>query len=417
MSTRIDRRPWFAIPLLAVLLGAAAPAWSASDCANPRKAGGTISEPIFRGIEQATDLISKKQYDSAIGQLTKIADAGNDYEKAVSYYNLGFAYSSKNDLAGAGRAFQKALDLAALPQQQHEQLQFNLGQIYVADGQYDEGIKTLQQYMADACSPIPAEAHIFLANALAEKKRFKEALPQVDQAIAKAKQPRESWLQLKLAMNYELKDYPACATTLVQLIGMVPDKPDYWKQLSSMFFEMKNDSQSLAVLALAERQGFIDKPAEIRNLYNVYMLMDVPYKAGNLMQDAIDKGKVPADEKNLDAVASAWINARESTKAEAALKKLAAMSERGEYYFRLGGIYGDDERWKESKEMLDKALQKGNLSRPGEAWMRVAVASYNLKDIKGALAALGKAAGYDETRKQASEWKRSIEAETGASPG
>jgi tetratricopeptide (TPR) repeat protein len=393
------------------------PAHAGADCANPRKPSGMISEPIFRGIEQATDLITKKQYDSAIDKLNKIAEAGNEYEKAVAYYNQGFAYSSKNDLGGAARAFQKALDQNSLPQVQHEQLEYNLGQIYVANGQFDEGITTLNKYMEETCSPIPAEAHIFLANAYAEKKRFRDALPQIDQAIAKAKQPKESWLQLKLALNYELKDFRACATTLVQLIGMVPDKPDYWKQLSSMFFEMKEDSESLAVLALAERQGFIDKPNEIRNLYNVYMVMELPFKAGNLMQDAIDKGKVPADEKNLEAVANAWINARESAKAEASLKKLAGMSDRGEYYFRLGGIYGDDERWKESKEMLEKALDKGGLKRPGEAWMRIAVADYNLKDMKGAFAALNKATAFDESRKQAVEWKRALEAEMGAAPG
>lgn len=383
----------------------------ATDCTNPRKASGLISEPFYRGIENATDLIAKQKYGEAIDRLSKIAEAGSDYEKAVAFYNLGFAYSSKNDLTGAGKAFQRALDLNALPQQQHEQLQYNLGQIYVANSQFDEGIRTLEQYMSDACAPVPAEAHIFLANALSEKKRFREALPQIDLALSKAKQVKESWLQLKLALNYELKDYPACAQTLVQLIGLVPDKADYWKQLSSMFFEMKKDTESLAVLALAERQGFVEKPNEVRNLFNVYMLLELPYKAGTLMQEAMDKGKIPADEKNLDSLAAAWINARESARAEAVLKKLASISEKGEHYFRLGGIYGDDERWKESREMMQKALAKGGVSRPGEAWMRIAVASYNLGERRDAMTALQKAAGFEGTRRQASEWLRHLESE------
>lgn len=406
------------LSVMAALLGGTA---QAADCANPRKASGLISEPFFRGIENATELIGKKKYDEAIDKLSKIAEAGNDYEKAVAFYNLGFAYSSKNDLTGAGKAFQNALNLNALPQQQHEQLQFNLGQIYVANSQFDEGIRALEQYMTDACAPIPAEAHIFLANALSEKKRFREALPQIDLALSKSKQVKENWLQLKLALNYELKDFPACAQTLVQLIGLVPDKADYWKQLSSMFFEMKKDTESLAVLALAERQGFIEKPAEVRNLFNIYMLLELPFKAGTLMQESMDKGKVPVDEKNLDSLAGAWINARESVRAETVLKKLAGISEKGEYYYRLGGIYGDDERWKESREMMQKALAKGGVSRPGEAWMRIAVASYNLKEGKEATAALQKAAGFDETRKQAAEWLRHLQEEgetaTASAPG
>ena len=161
----------------------------------------------------------------------------------------------RTTIGNAAKAFAKALALNALPQQQHEQLQFNLGQLYIVTGQHDEGIKTLQEYIASACTPPPPEAHIFLANALLEKKRFKEALPQIDLALAKAKEPKETWLQMKLAISYELKDYKACAEALVQLIGMAPTKPDYWKQLSSMFYEMKQDTEAVAVLALAERQG------------------------------------------------------------------------------------------------------------------------------------------------------------------
>jgi tetratricopeptide (TPR) repeat protein len=304
--------------------------------------------------------------------------------------------------------------LDALPRSQREQLRYNLGQLYIIIGQYDEGIKTLQTYISQACSPVPAEAHIFLANALTERKRFQEALPQIDLAISESKAPKESWLQLRLAVAYELKDYNSCAQTLIQLVALVPAKPEYWKQLSSMFYQMKADGQSAAVLALAARQGFIDKPTEIRNLYSLYMMLEMPFQAGMLLQDAIGKGKLPADEKNLESVADAWINARESLQAEATLKRLAAMSDRGEYYFRLGAIYGDDERWKESKEMLEKALQKGGLKRAGEAWMRLAVANYSLKNTTGAVAALQKAVTYDETRTQAGEWLRHLGGPAGA---
>ena len=43
---------------------------------------------------------------------------------------------------------------------------------------------------------------------------------------------------------------------------------------------MKQDVEAVAVLALAERQGFVDKPNELKNLYNVYMMLDLPFKAG-----------------------------------------------------------------------------------------------------------------------------------------
>ncbi len=95
-------------------------------------------------------------------------------------------------------------------------------------------------------------------------------------------------------------------------------------------------------------------------------------------------------------------------KAEATLKKLAAMSEKGDYYYKLGAMYGDNERWKESKEMLEKALDKGGLKRTGEVWMRMAVAQYGLKDNNGAVNSLRKAVTFEESRKQASDWLRAF---------
>lgn len=58
--------------------------------------------------------------------------------------------------------------------------------------------------------------------------------------------------------------------------------------------------------------------------------------------------------------------------------------------------------------MLKKAIQKGGLKRAGEAWMRLAVAHYGLKDIGNTQAAPQKAITFDETRKQAGEWLRHI---------
>lgn len=397
-----------------VLSGACTVPIYAADCATQEKIGGDMSESVYADTQAAMELLSKQKFNEAIDKLTQIADKGSDYEKAVVNYNLGFAYSSKNDTAGAAKAFSKALSFKALPRNQSEQLQFNLGQLYIVNGQHDEGIATLQSYITNACDKVPADAHIFLANALSERKRYQEALPQIDLALSKSKEPKELWLQMKLAISYEMKDFKGCAEALVHLIAVVPSKPEYWRQLSSMFYELKQDAESVAVLALAQRQGFVEKPNEVKNLYSIYMVMQLPFKAGLLLQDAMEKSRLPADETNLSSLADAWINAREADRAETVLKKLAGIAEKGDYYFKLGAMYGDDERWGESQEMLKKALEKGGLKRAGEAWMRLAVAQYGLKNTSGAIASLQKAVGYDDTRKQAGEWLRHLQGQVAA---
>jgi tetratricopeptide (TPR) repeat protein len=328
-----------------------------AECKKPRRDPGMMSEGLYHQLETATELVAKNKNAEAIEKFQKMAQNGGDYEKAVVYYNMGFAYNAMNRLDEALKTFEKALSYHSLPIPQEEQLTFNVGQLYVANGQFDEGIRVLQNYIATACATVAPEAHIFLGNAYAEKKRFAEALKEVDLAMDTAKEPKESWLQLKLALHYELKQMPKCAETLLRLIAIAPAKPDYWKQLSGILFDLKQDKDSLAVLALAGNQGFLKTGAEYKNLASIYLLLEIPYKAGTLLQDAIDKKLLPADEKNLDLLSAAWINARDTARAEAALKKLAAVADKGDYYMRLGYVYIESERWKEAVATLEKARQ------------------------------------------------------------
>lgn len=389
---------------------AAAPAWAqqaptpvSAECKKARKDPGLMSEALYRQLESATDLIAKGKNNEAIEKLNKMAEKGGDYEKAIIYYNMGFAYSSMNQLDNALKTFEKSLSFRALPIPQEEQLTFNVGQLYVANGKYDEGIRVLENYINTACSPPPGDAYIFLGNAYAEKKRYVDALRNVDLAISKAKEPKESWLQLKLALHYELKQMPQCAQTMLLLISMNPTKPDYWKQFSGILFDLKRDQDSLAVLALADRQGYLKNGNEYRNLASIYMLMEVPYKAGVLMQSALDKNLLPADEKNLDLLSAAWINSRDNERAEVALKKLAQIADKGDYWLRLGYVYISSERWKEAVSTLEKAAAKG-VKKPGDAALLLAKAAFEAGDKKKSLQAAQKALNYEESRKQAADW-------------
>ena len=88
----------------------------AADC-GPEKAAASMSEAVYYGVDEANKLIAKKQMDDAIEKLAKLSESGSDFDKAVVYYNLGFAYSSKPDYPNAVKAFAKAIGFEALPRQ------------------------------------------------------------------------------------------------------------------------------------------------------------------------------------------------------------------------------------------------------------------------------------------------------------
>ncbi|HUR40724.1 MAG TPA: hypothetical protein VM240_06100 [Verrucomicrobiae bacterium] len=377
----------------------------------PRKAKGAISESTYKRMERIIDAIGKGEYAESEKKLTELNEnARGDYEKAIILQTLGFVYASQSKEAQAIKTFEAALATNALPQQVHEQMMLNIAQLYIADNKYDRGMEHLNVYLQESCNPNP-DAHILLASAYAEKKRFREALKQVDLALVKAKTPKEQWLQLKLALHYELKEFPRCAEVLVHLVGMNPVKEEYFKQLQGILFEIKKDPESLAVLGLADRRGYINEEAEYRNLSNLYMYMGIPFKAGVVLQRGLDAKQVEPTEKNLEMLANAWMSARENDKAEAVLKKAAAISEKGELYRQLGYIYSEKMQWKDAIDALEKALRKGNVKEPGDLQLLIAQAAIELKQWKRAEEAVRAAMGYEKTSKIATEWAAHVQAE------
>ena len=185
-----------------------------------------MSEAVYHGVDEANKLIVKKQMrrghrEAGQARRERLATSTRRWCTTTS----GFAYSSKNDYANAAKAFAKAVALKALPQQQHEQLQFNLGQLYIVAGQHDEGIKTLQEYITGACTPLPRRgAHLSGQCAHREEAISRRPCRRSTWRCRKPRPPIRPGCEMKLAINYELKDFKACAAVLVQLIGLAPDE-------------------------------------------------------------------------------------------------------------------------------------------------------------------------------------------------
>lgn len=377
----------------------------------PRKAKGTITESAYRKMERVIDQIGKNEYAEAETKLKElVGNARSDYEKAIILQTLAFVYLQTKREMQAIQTFQQAVALEALPQQVHEQMMFNIATIYIGEDKYDEGMAQLNKYLAESCNPV-AQAHILLASVYAEKKRWRDALKQTDLALVKNRNPQEQWLQLKMALHYELKELARSAEVLVHLLAMNPSKEDYWKQFSGVLLEIKRDPEATAVLALADRKGYVDQENEYRQLTQIYMFMDIPLKAAQVMQRGLDTKAVEATEKNLEMLAHAWLAARDKDKAEVALKRAAAAASKGDLYLLLGNLYAEKMRWKDALSAYDNALRKGGLKNPGQASLLVAQAAIELKQWKRAEDAIRHAMAQEKSSKEAAGWLSFLQSE------
>lgn len=365
----------------------------------------TMSELTYKRLSKVHELIGEEKYSEGLERLDKLVASvrRNAYEHAMVLQTYGFIWAQRGDYGKAASYFQQAIDLGSLPDAQVEQMKYSLGQFHVAVEEYREGIKVLNAYINNAKTPVPPEANVLLATAYAQLSQYRNALPPLTRAIKASKDPKEPWFQLKLAMHYELKDYSSSAKTLLEMIARFPIKKEYWKQLSGMFLELNKEQDALAILALAERQGMLDESKEMVNLTNLFLFLDIPYKAGRTLDKAMKAGEVPGTADNYELLANAWLGAKEFDLAIKALEQASKTTDDGELVLRLAYLYVEKEAWKKVIPTLEKARKLG-VNQPGDTALLQGIAATELGDHDAAIKAFTVAMKYDDTKPQAAAW-------------
>ena len=328
---------------------------------------------------------------------------------------LASVYAMQEQYSKAAEFLSKVLALDVLPSKQQQQALLNLGQMYMAMGKYAKAVKILQPVLK-ANPKLDAQMAILLANAYTQLKQYHKALPYVEQAIRMSKKPPESWYQLNLALLYELGRYSSAANILERLIVKSPEKKQYWMQLSSVYQQLKQYKKALAIRDLAFKKGLITKEKEILDLVNLYLYVDLPYKAAQLLQTEINGKRVKGTSKNWELLANAWTQAKEYKKATLALEKASHLNPKGVLFQQLGRIYVEQENWSSAIKALTKALQKGGLKNPGNAYLLLGMSYYELKKINKAKHAFIQAKKYKKTRKSAGQWLDYISSEQDLKP-
>ena len=157
-------------------------------------------------------------------------------------------------------------------------------------------------------------------------------------AREKGQEIKENWLLLKRVYHYELKEYEKVAEVLNTLIARFP-KREYWNQLSAVYGELGDNKRQLAVLELADMQGYLDRSQDLRNLSQLYMMNGDPLRGAQTLEKAMSDGIVETNLANLRLLAQAWGAAREDEKALPVLERAAGLAPDGKLDLRIAYSY------------------------------------------------------------------------------
>lgn len=382
----------------------------ADGCGAERDVGtGALDEWTWRQLNGIYEDVGEARYDEAFDDLAAMLERSerDRYLQAILNQALAQVEWARGRYAASLRYFERAVELDALPDETHFTLLYQTAQLYYAEGRLEEARARLETWFCSvAPDKVSSSAYALEAGIHAGREDHAAALAAIQNAIAVDESPKENWYLLKLAAHYEMQQYAEAAATLEILVADWPNDKRYWLQLAQVSDRLGRDSRALAVLALANRRGLLDREGDISYLSSLYSRTELPYKSAEVLETGIRAGIVEGTGPNWARVADAWYAAAELERALAAYREAGRASGDGGIDLRRAHILIDLERWPAAVEALDLALSKSGLDdrRRGEIFLLRGIAQYSLDNHDGAAADWQRAGRYETARDAAAQW-------------
>ena len=365
-----------------------------------------FSYNVNKKFEGVSDRFGNGDLDGAMQSLESMLGWNlSKYEKAVVYQFMGFVFVQQNKIDDAIEVFSKTVDLNVLSNTQHQSTQFNLASLYGSREEWDLTINALMKFYEFEREPV-AESYIMTGIAYFQKGLPLEALPYIHIANEKAIKPKESWLQLELAILFINKRYDEAIDVVKKLATYWPEKEKYWETMAGTYMEMQKDANALAALSLGYKNNAISKAETLENLARLNLYLEIPYQAATLIEKNIQDGNIENSEKNLRLLLGAWTAAREFNKAIAVIDILAPITGEGKLYIQKAMLLNENGDWEGVKDATEKALYDEELENKGDVFILRGMAETELGYYDQAIESFTQAMeiGTETNKKNAEAW-------------
>ena len=371
-----------------------------------------LSERTWKQLNKVHELMHRERYEEALAGLDRLRPRveRRPYENALLLQTYAHIHARQEHYPRAIEALQQCLSLKSLPKDATKQSLYLLAQLQLASSDYGAAAASLEQWFALEKNPAPA-AHALAGTVYAYLEAWPRAVRHLRQAIELARQPDENWYRQLLAVYYDSRQYQAAVDLLQQLITGSPDDKLYLLQLSSVYHELGNDTRAVAAMELAYLRGLLTKETELLNLARYYLYVDLPYKAGQLLEQALHDGSITPGVEHWRLLIDAWIRAREMERALTATQRALDVTPNAQLHLLQAQLLAGKEQWSGVIRSIEAAFSAGQPNSPGEAHLLQGIAHYRSQQIAPAQAAFERARHFDDTRDQATRWQKNLDPE------
>jgi tetratricopeptide (TPR) repeat protein len=377
--------------------------------------GRVLSTSVGKAIVAAQEALMAEPPDNrtAIDVLTTLLNNPKQklspYERAISLQIRGNANYAVGNIKGTIKDWEEAMATGAFNQSEIDALKPNVGQLYIAEGQYVKGATMLEDWLRGG-GKANERIHMMVATAWLQADQYRKALPHAEAALRMAKPVKKKHFNTLNYIYHELKMHAKQASLLERQVSIWPDDKKVWRSIASLKQQANKSREAFEVNKIMYLNGMLNKERELLALAQYYSYYEVPYRGASILEREMNAGRVSKTKKNLELLANMWRQAREYDRAIPILTAAANISADGGLYEKLGEAYYSEEQYDKAEKAFRKALQKG-VKKPGNAYILIANSLYERNRPRDAIKAFKKATQYPYSRRTANGWIKFINGE------
>jgi len=330
----------------------------------------------YRRLQRAEEALRDARYEQVLTAVDALLSPETAALARAIAHQLAAEASIALDRADAALAhLDAARRTGALDPAQTRFVAARMGYIELAAERFEAAAAHLDR----AIDPERPDAELVTLAALAEARagRCEVALARLSGNVTPPAPDARTWFEIEALCRIELGLLDEAAKSLHRLIDLVPSEPGYWRQLIAVLQRAERYRDASAAYGAAREIVPLDG-ADVVNYARLLVYTGRPLEGARVLQAGLEDGRVPETAEHLEALADAYVIAREAVRAYPVLERLARLGESS------GAAY---------VTLADTALRFGDFERAVEGYRR-ALEAARPDDRPARQLALGIAAVY-----------------------
>jgi tetratricopeptide (TPR) repeat protein len=336
----------------------------------------------------------------------------NPYERSISLQMRGRGYYEMENVQQAITDWNAAIATGAMLPSEIVSMRMNIGQLYITEGQYAQGIDIFQLAIREGGPEVltPRLAKM-LAQAYAQAERYREGLEYAEIAYAGTENKQRGDYSLMLFYYQQLENLPGQMRVVEEMVRIWPTEKRNWTTYTALLAMTGREEDAFEANKIMYVNGMLTESQELVRVAQYYSFYEYPYRGAAMFERELNAGRIERTQRNLSNLANMWRQAREWERAIPILRQVAQVTGDGDDYLKLAEALWNERQLAEAETAFQDALNRGGLARQGDAWTLLGNVRHQLGRRQSALAAFREGARYPYSRRTANGWISFVEGE------